>query len=103
PDWRMWLQAVGVEGVDASRGPHFFQTTFALQAAEQGHGVAIGTTALVQDLLATGRLVKPFELAVPYSHGYHLVCPPAHLQRRKVAAFIDWARAAAREGPLRPE
>lgn len=103
PDWRMWLQAAGVEGVDASRGPHFYQTVFALQAAEQGQGVAIGTTALVQDLLAAGRLVKPFELSVPYDHGYHLVCPPPHLQRPKVAAFAEWIRAAARDGPLRPE
>ncbi|SMF74945.1 transcriptional regulator, LysR family [Tistlia consotensis] len=102
PDWRMWLQAAGVEGIDASRGPRFYQTVFALQAAEQGQGVAIGTTALVQDLLAAGRLVKPFELSVPHTHGYYLVCPPGHLQRPKVAAFADWVRAAAREGPLRP-
>lgn len=103
PDWRMWLQAAGVTGVDATRGPHFYQTVFALQAAEQGHGVAIGTTALVQDLLAAGRLVRPFDLSVPHEHGYHLVAPHVHLQRAKVAAFIEWIRAAAREGALRQE
>ncbi len=89
-DWRLWLTAAGVRGVDASRGPVFDQLFTALQAAIDGVGVALGQTQLVERDIAAGRLVRPFELSLPIEAAYYFVCPPAALKRRKVKAFHDW-------------
>jgi LysR family transcriptional regulator, glycine cleavage system transcriptional activator len=94
-DWRMWLMAAGVEGVDPTRGPIYSHSSMVVQAAINGEGVALGRTALIADDLAAGRLVKPFDLALATEWAYYLVYPPRALARRKVAAFRDWLLAEA--------
>ncbi|HEV2558602.1 MAG TPA: transcriptional regulator GcvA [Microvirga sp.] len=93
-DWRRWLEAAGVEGVDLRRGPRFTHTYLALQAAAGGQGVALATSVLIGNDLATHRLVQPFGPEVPGLHSYHLVCPPSALAYPKVQAFRAWIRAA---------
>jgi len=97
PDWRSWLLAAGVEGIDTIRGLHFSQTTLALQAALEGQGVALGDSTLVADDLAAGRLVQPFALAIkgPPQFAYHLVYREATLERPLARAFRDWLVAEA--------
>jgi LysR family glycine cleavage system transcriptional activator len=75
-----------------------------LQAAEQGDGVALARSVLAADALAKGRLVKPFDIALPAEYAYYVVCPHEHLKRAKVRAFRDWLVAEAREsaGALNP-
>lgn len=98
-DWSTWLRASGVEGVDATRGPHFEHSYLVLQAAMAGEGVALGRTALVAEDLRSGRLVRPFELTLPLSYAYYFVCLPDSLNRLRVRAFRDWLfeEAAATE------
>ncbi|MEZ5932976.1 MAG: transcriptional regulator GcvA [Alphaproteobacteria bacterium] len=88
--WRMWLIAVGEGGVDAERGPRYQHSNLVIQAAEQGDGVALARSVLAADALAKGRLVKPFDVALPAEFAYYLVCPPDHLKRPKVKAFRAW-------------
>lgn len=59
-DWSRWLQAAGISGVDAGRGPTFSLYSLALDAALAGSGVLIGRISLVSGLLAQGRLAAPF-------------------------------------------
>jgi len=89
-DWRMWLMAAGVEGVDPTRGPIYSHLTMVMLAAINGEGVALGRTALIAEDLAAGRLVKPFELALANEWAYYVVYPPRALARPKVAAFRNW-------------
>ncbi len=89
-DWRMWLMAAGAEDVDADKGPSFQHSNLVLQAAVQGDGVALARSVLVADALEDGRLVKPFELALPANYAYYVVCPEANLNRPKVKAFHAW-------------
>jgi LysR family glycine cleavage system transcriptional activator len=90
PDWRMWLLAAGQRDIDWTRGPQFNDAAVSIQAAIEGHGVAIGRDALVEGDLAAGRLVRPFALSVGGRFSYHLVYPAAALKRRPVAAFREW-------------
>jgi LysR family transcriptional regulator, glycine cleavage system transcriptional activator len=90
PTWRSWLAAAGADDVDADRGPRFSHTHLMLQAAMDGRGVALGQALLVQDDLATGRLVEPFGFRLPTGFGYYVCCPPAAAGRPKVKAFRDW-------------
>ena len=92
-DWRMWLMAAGVEGVDPTRGPIYSHSSMVMQAVINGEGVALGRTALIAEDLAAGRLVKPFELALPAEWAYYVVYPPRALARPKVRAFRDWLLA----------
>ncbi len=88
--WREWLLAAGVEGIDLSRGPTFTDSALLQQAAIAGLGVAVGYGALVADDLASGRLVKPFDIALPDAFGFYIVCPEAAAARPRVKVFRDW-------------
>lgn len=89
--WRLWLEIAGVDGVDANRGPIFSDSGMLLQAAVEGHGVALGRSVLVSADLEAGRLVRPFEeLSMPFRVAYYFVCPHTQAERPKVRAFRDW-------------
>ena len=70
-----------------------------LQAAAAGQGVALASSTLLADDLATGRLVRPFgNLAVRSPYSFYLVCPEATAERKKVVMFREWALAEAAMG-----
>lgn len=48
-DWRMWLMAAGVQGIDPSRGTVYSHSSMVTQAAINGEGVALGRTALIEE------------------------------------------------------
>jgi LysR family glycine cleavage system transcriptional activator len=88
--WATWLQSVGVHGVDSERGIRFDSAAFAVEAAVQGEGVLLGRSALVSADLAAGRLVRPFEHALPSRWRYYVVYPEGALRQHKVQLFRDW-------------
>lgn len=93
--WRRWLMAVGEVGVEVERGPRYHHSNLVLQAAEQGDGVALARSVLAADALSKGRLIKPFDIALPAEYAYYFVCPTAYLNRPKVKAFRKWMLAEA--------
>jgi LysR family glycine cleavage system transcriptional activator len=97
PNWRMWMLAAGVKDFNDTSGLHFSQTSLALQAAVDGHGVALGDSTLVGDDLTSGRLVKPFELSLrsPAQFAYHLITRRDTSDRPMTRAFRDWIIAEA--------
>ncbi|WP_119304433.1 transcriptional regulator GcvA [Dongia deserti] len=92
PNWAMWLRAAGAPEVDTTRGLHLSQTSLALQAALDGHGVALGDSTLVADDLAARRLVRPFSMALrgPSQFAYHLVHAPRRSEEPLIKAFRKW-------------
>ena len=98
-DWRMWLLAAGVAGVDPTRGPAFNNSAMCVQAAIDGEGVALGRSALVAADLAAGRLVRPFAVNLPTEFAYYVVFTPQAGELPRVKALVDWlaAEAAAEE------
>ncbi len=95
PDWRMWLKAAGVNGIDPRFGPRFNQSSLVLEAAILGRGVALAKLRLAENDLASGRLVRPFAVATPVRFAYFVVSPPARAERTKVAAFRAWLKEEA--------
>lgn len=92
PNWRMWLKAAGVEGVDGEAGPRFSDFAMTVSAAIAGQGVALSPRALIEAELADGRLVAPF-CEVDGATGdfsYFLVVPEARLRVPKIRAFRAW-------------
>lgn len=90
--WRMWLLAAGLHDIDPTRGPRFTMETMAVQAALDGHGVALIGDILVADDLAAGRLVRPFDasLSTPLTFSFYLLSAKDGAEQPKVAAFRDW-------------
>ncbi len=95
-DWKMWLTAAGIENTDALRGPTYESSDLCVQAAVQGDGVALGRSALVEDDIAAGRLVRPFDLQLSALYAYYVVYPQGALENPKAAAFRDWIIAQAK-------
>lgn len=91
PNWRDWLKTAGVASrVNHRAGPRFTHHSMSLQAALAGHGVALGSTLLVIDDLAAGRLVTPFDLALEEENCYYFVCLPESMANPRVQAFREW-------------
>lgn len=96
-DWRIWLTAAGIQGVDWSRGPGYSNSALVIQAALGGQGIALGRSPLVRADLDAGRLVRPFDFTLPSEYGFYLVYPEASASQPKIVAFSEWLLGAASE------
>jgi len=95
-DWRMWMMAAGESDIDTTRGLSYQHSNLVVQAAEQGDGVALARSVLVSNSLSTGKLVKPFDLALPVTYAYYVVCPRGNENRPKIREFRSWLAAMAK-------
>lgn len=100
-NWQMWLRAAGVSGMSVGAGLQFDLHMMAAQAAVAGLGVALGLSPMVDDALADGRLVAPFEVRIPARDAHFVISPAAAIDRSPVQAFKTWLLDEAR-GQARP-
>ncbi|MDF1749070.1 MAG: transcriptional regulator GcvA [Alphaproteobacteria bacterium] len=89
-DWRVWLTAAGVTGVNPDKGPRYNYSNLVLQAAMAGEGIALGRSAIAHDALEQGLLVKPFDFSIPSDYAYWVVCPKDRADHPKIKAFTEW-------------
>ena len=90
PNWAMWLKAAGADQVDSRRGPVFGSIHLAIEAALAGHGVAMGIAPLVEHDLRSGRLICPFELTLPNTFSFWIVCPRKRVSDPILRKFREW-------------
>ena len=69
-DWDIWLQSQGLGDLKPAQTVTFDTTNFAIEAAQQGAGVAIAALDFVAEALAGGRLAAPFGRPVKRDQGY---------------------------------
>jgi LysR family transcriptional regulator, glycine cleavage system transcriptional activator len=89
-DWSLWLRTAGVDNVGCKSGPVFDSTSGAVQAAAQGHGVAIGHAPFVWDDIHAGHLVAPFAIEAQSNSTYYLVQHSARKPKRAITGFCEW-------------
>ncbi|MGH1481613.1 MAG: transcriptional regulator GcvA [Geminicoccales bacterium] len=89
-EWLVWFRAAGVEGVEIERRVQFDTGDLALKAAMSGIGVAMGRLPLINEDLAAGRLVEPFELEFDEQCAYYFVAPETTAEQPKIQAFRSW-------------
>ncbi|MGU7775225.1 transcriptional regulator GcvA [Burkholderia sp. MR1-5-21] len=104
PTWDIWLQKAGVTGVATQRGMKINNSAAVLQAAIEGHGIALARSVMSSDDLATGRLVRLFsEITFASPLAYYVVYRADCSGMPKLVAFRDWlldeATASARKRP----
>lgn len=86
--WSEWFKAAGAD-VEPQRGPIFPDAALSAQSAVLGHGVALGCWLLSGPDLRAGRLVAPFDIAVPCG-AYWLVAPDFARLSEAADAFSQW-------------
>lgn len=90
PSWARWLEAVGLPGGNLTRGLRFNHSNHALDAALEGAGLLLTQNILAHDDLRNGRLVMPFDVALPSGRAYFFVYPEAKKNERKVQMLRTW-------------
>lgn len=97
PGWREWLDTAGAPEVIAPVRLSYSLIGLALDQAIAGRGVALATSVLAADRLASGVLVRPFGerhvMASPL--GYDLLLPAVGEPPRRARQFIHWLMAQA--------
>ncbi len=99
-DWAGWLAAAKVDHeVDARSGMTYQSSAMAYAAALEGQGFAIAQRFLVEDDLASGKLVAPFRKVVDMGDfTYYLVTPADRNESASMATFRKWLLAQFDEG-----
>lgn len=85
--WQTWFRAAGLPNISIPRRMRFNDVALVLQAAVNGHGIALGDDLLAADDLKAGRLIRPFEAAAPCGT-YWLLGAGSRSRARRV--FRDW-------------
>ena len=89
PSWVKWFRIAGVRDGRPDRVATYTDENMCLQAAAEGHGVALVSLIAAARELESGRLVAPFRARLK-NMSYYLVCPQIAARQSKVQAFQDW-------------
>ncbi len=90
PRWRDWFRDAGIHIKRIPKGTKFPDTSMAIQAAIDGQGIALARSAHVSDDLASGRLVKLFNIYSESNVSYFVVCPRGKENNSSIVAFTEW-------------
>ncbi len=88
-DWPEWFAALGVDGSRAARTLKFNSHPLLIQAACEGQGIALGWSVLTDDLIASGKLVRPIEASLQNPKGFFFV-ERLGKTNRESQLFKDW-------------
>lgn len=93
--WSHWQEHIGGTHAANPSGPLYSDSSLLLQAAESGQGIALGRSVLVQDALASGRLVRIGSQAMKADGSYYLVRASSTPTTAAMDAFRSWLMAEA--------
>jgi LysR family glycine cleavage system transcriptional activator len=87
--WTPWFRAASVDFPEPS-GPEFNDAALMLQATVAHRGIALTRRSITEADIASGNLVRLFDIALPAESAYYLVWP-RHLEAsKKILAFRAW-------------
>ncbi|WP_455886433.1 LysR substrate-binding domain-containing protein [Pseudomonas rustica] len=92
-NWARWFDVYGLPGARFS-GPSFSQANLALDAAEQGMGIALIPEPLVTPSLKTGALTRAFGGSYPLEteDGFYVVTAEPITPDSAIATVVTWLR-----------
>jgi len=93
--WKTWLEVAGLTDFRPAATLSFSGYEQIIPAAIAGHGVALGRSPLVKDLLRSKDLVAPFKSTADPARAYFAIVAPDSAGRPEVAAFVEWLKAEA--------
>ncbi|HZM35598.1 MAG TPA: LysR substrate-binding domain-containing protein [Burkholderiales bacterium] len=93
--WKTWLEVAGIADLRPAGSLSFSGYEQIIPAALAGHGVALGRTPLVRDLLASKELVAPFKSSADPARAYFAIVSRRAEGRPEVRDFLAWLRDTA--------
>lgn len=91
PSWEAWLLRTNATEVESERGMRVNNSAAVLQAAIEGHGVALARSVMARDDIAAGRLLRLFpEIEQLSELGYYVVYRKDRSTSPKLQAFREW-------------
>ena len=97
--WKTWLEVERLADLRPAGTLTFSGYEQIIPAAIAGHGVALGRSPLLRELLASGELVAPFKRTADPARAYYAVVSPHSAGRPEVADFVAWLRDEASKDP----
>ncbi len=88
--WNEWFESAGAEVAEVSAGLDFSDSDLALQAALQGHGIALESLPLVQELLDGAKLVQVSPHAFQTGHSWYVVSTIKELSEPITKNTWEW-------------
>ena len=96
--WSDWLVAMGMPNAKPKAYRHLNQYDQVVQAAIEGHGIALGRVALVLPMLNDGRLVAMDPRGLGNSDYAYWLIGDSRSQREEVRVFRNWIIKEVRDG-----
>jgi LysR family transcriptional regulator, glycine cleavage system transcriptional activator len=88
--WNEWFESVGVAVGEMSAGLDFSDSDLALQAAIQGHGIALASLPLVQELLAEKMLIQSHPHSLKTGHSWSAISTNKEHSEPITKSTWDW-------------
>jgi LysR family glycine cleavage system transcriptional activator len=94
--WKTWLEVERLSDLRPQGTLVFSGYEQIIPAAVEGHGVALGRSPLVGDLVKSGRLVAPFASTAEPARGYFAIVSKSADGRPEVRDFVEWLKAESK-------
>ena len=88
--WPQWLAASGAADIETHHNIQLDTSAVAYEMAAAGAGLVLGRSVLAQDMLRSGRLVRPFDIEINTEEAFYLVAPEQRIEPPAAVAFRDW-------------
>lgn len=93
--WKTWLEVERIADLKPAGTLSFSGYEQIIPAAIAGHGVALGRSPLVKDLMRSGELVAPFKSSADPARAYFAILSKNAAGRPEVNAFVEWLKEEA--------
>jgi len=95
--WNKWFAKAGIPIPIKNRSMQINNSAAVLQAAIDGHGIALARSAMVADDIASGRLIRLVpDISYTSELSYFVVYRADHISIPRIRAFRDWLVQEAR-------
>jgi LysR family glycine cleavage system transcriptional activator len=92
-NWRTWFAGQDIDEPLQFRNLQINSYPLLIEAACHSQGVALGWNYLVDELLDSGKLVRPIDLSLTTSFAYYLIINERYCEEPSVVQFRQWLMA----------
>lgn len=96
--WRPWFAAAGLDLPEPQDGPSFSEVSLLIDAAEHSQGVGLVLSALVEQQVLEGSLVRLFDVEQRSDRAYYLVTATGPARLAEVETLVAWLRSTRERG-----
>jgi LysR family transcriptional regulator, glycine cleavage system transcriptional activator len=97
PQWKDWAALIDADGRQTFSGLSFTLSSSAIDAAVNGRGFVLGQLSMVQDEIASGILVVPFDIRMKLPESYYLAWDRTALEKPFGQKFHKWLVSVSKQ------